>query len=63
MEDNNTSTMINREYLISNIDDKIRSEEIRVSDMKDKINDLRMSIEYGLGLIAAYKDTKVMLEE
>lgn len=57
------STLIDKEYLISNINTKIQSAEIKVADLQDKISNSRIVIEYELGLVAAYKDAKAMLGE
>ena len=62
-ETTTTSTMVNKEYLEIDINNKIQAGEIRVSDIRSEIRDRQMSIEYELGVISALKSMRVMLED
>ena len=62
-ETTTTSTMVNKEYLEIDINNKIQAGEIRVSDIRLEIRDRQMSIEYELGVLSALKSMREMLED
>ncbi len=63
MEETTTSTMVNKEYFEINIHNKIQASEARISDIRIQIVDLKMSIEYELGILSALKSMRQMLED
>lgn len=55
--------IINKEYLMSDINEEITGGLTRISDLRDKIRDISVNIEYELGMIAANKRMKSILED
>jgi len=55
--------VISKKHLMSDIDNEISAGEYRISDLKEKIVNIRMSVEYELGEIRAYKHIKDLLEK